>query len=128
MDIGYRRFSTTGNVTDPNGLDQAFVRFNVLYGDQMTDLNKAPFRRSSCKAPWRPIPILGEPLRTSLYAADSGPGRWAIDSVQLAGFMTYDYISNEVIDFGGQGFMGGIIAQSDRAKRFSSMVRRSPVP
>ena len=37
--------------------------------------------------------------------------------LQLAGFMTYDYISNEVIDFGGQGFMGGIIAQSDRAKK-----------
>jgi hypothetical protein len=29
MDVGYRRFSTTGNVTDPDALDQAFVRFNV---------------------------------------------------------------------------------------------------
>ena len=43
MDVGYRRFSSSGDVTDPDALDQTFIRFNVVYGDQMTDLNKAPF-------------------------------------------------------------------------------------
>jgi hypothetical protein len=83
----------------------------------MTDLNKAPFsafqlqgtlathsdtRRSHCGPPG---------------AGGSVPGRWAI--VLGSSWPVHDLRlhHNEVIDFGGQGFMGGIIAQSDRAKK-----------
>ena len=118
MDVGYRRFSTTGNVTDPDALDQAFVRFNVLYGDQMTDLNKAPFSAFQLQGTLATRSDTRGAIADLLVRGGLG-ARSLGDStrLQLAGFMTYDYISNEVIDFGGQGFMGGIIAQSDRAKK-----------
>ena len=118
MDVGYRRFSTSGDVTDPDALDQTFIRFNVVYGDQMTDLNKAPFSafqlqgtlatRSDTRGAIADLVVRG-----GLGARSLGDST----RLQLAGFMTYDYVSNEVIDFGGQGFMGGIIAESDRAKK-----------
>ena len=118
MDVGYRRFSSSGDVTDPDALDQTFIRFNVVYGDQMTDLNKAPFSafqlqgtlatRSDTRGAIADLVVRG-----GLGARSLGDST----RLQLAGFMTYDYVSNEVIDFGGQGFMGGIIAESDRAKK-----------
>jgi hypothetical protein len=118
MDVGYRRFSTTGDVTNPDGLNQTLISFSVLYGRQMTDLNKAPFSafrvvgslasNSGTRGAVAELRVRGNLGATSL-------GR---DSTrfQLAGFMTYDYISNEVIDFGGQGFLGGAIVQTDGRK------------
>jgi hypothetical protein len=119
MDIGYRRFSTSGQVSDAGALDQFFVRFNVVYGDQLLDLNKAPFSaftltgtlstHSDTRGAIADLVVRGNLGSRSL---GDDPAR-----LQLAAFMTYDYISNEVIDFGGQGFMGGVIAQSDRTKK-----------
>ena len=119
MDLGYRRFSTNGDVTDPGALDQTFVRFNVIYGDQLTDLHKAPFSafrlqgtlasRSQTRGAIADLIVRG-----SLAARSLG---YDSTRYQLAAFMTYDYISNEVIDFGGQGFEGGVIAQSNREKK-----------
>jgi hypothetical protein len=118
MDVGYRRFSTNGDVTDPAALDQAFAQFNVIFGDQLVDLNKAPFSafqltgtlasRSETRGAIADLRVRGNLGATSM-GKDS-------TRFQVAGFMTYDYISNPVIDFGGQGFEGGVIAQSDRAK------------
>ena len=118
LDVGYRRFSTTGDVTDPSALDQAFVQFNVLFGDQLTDLHKAPFSafqltgalatRSETRGAIADLRVRGNLGATSM-GHDS-------TRFQLASHMTYDYISNPVIDFGGQGFTGGVIMQSDRAK------------
>jgi hypothetical protein len=45
--------------------------------------------------------------------------------------MTYEYISNPVVDFGGQGFQAGIVARSDISKawRFSgeALARAMPI-
>ena len=40
MDVGYRHFSTSPALDDP---DAAFVQFSVFYGNQITDLDREPF-------------------------------------------------------------------------------------
>jgi len=114
MDVGYRRFSTTSALDDPDGRDQGFVLFNVLYGDQREDLTKAPFSSfqvtgmlASASGNHKPLQELR--VRGNLGAKPigaSGGGDY------LAAFMTYEYISNPVVDFGAQGFQGGFVGRA----------------
>ena len=134
MDVGYRRFSTSTSLSDPDAVDQAFVQFSVFYGDQIADLQREPFSafqvvgtlasRSEGQKALQELRVRG-----SLGAKPLGSGG---ERKMLAAFMTYEYLSNPVIEFGAQGFQGGIVlAPSDSAKRFrfygEAMARVNPI-
>jgi hypothetical protein len=110
MDVGYRRFSTSKSLSDSSALDQTFVEFSVFYGDQLADLSREPFSAfqvfgtiSSHSGDQKPLQELR--VRGNLAAKPLGSS----GNKLLAGFMTYEYIHNPVLDFGAQGFQGGLI-------------------
>jgi hypothetical protein len=119
MDVGYRRFSTSASLDDPDATDAAFVQFSVFYGSPLADLGRAPF---STFQVWGTLASKSENhkalqelrVRGNLAAKPVGAG----DTKQLAAFMTYEYLSNPAVDFGAQGFQGGLIyAQSKPGKQ-----------
>jgi hypothetical protein len=117
MDVGYRRFST-GTLDDPDARDQALLQFSVFYGNQLDDLGKEPFSAfqvvgtlASKSENHRPLQELR--ARGNLAAKPLGTK----GHKQLAAFMTYEYISNPAVDFGAQGFQGGIVARSADPER-----------
>jgi hypothetical protein len=133
-DFGYRRFSSSATLNDPDALDQVFVRFSVLYGDQLADLSKTPFSafrlngtlatRSENVRTLQELRVRGNLTAKPLSSDDT--------SRMLALFMTYEYINNPVIDFGAQGFQGGVAATgSDTASALAwygeAMARVNPV-
>src|SRR3954470_12610994 len=110
MDVGYRRFATSGALNDPDALDQAFVQFSVFYGNQVADLDREPFSSfqltgtlASKSANHKALQELR--VRGNLAAKRLGSS----EQKRLAAFMTYEYISNPVVDFGAQGFQGGVV-------------------
>jgi uncharacterized protein DUF3943 len=132
MDVGYRRFSTSGALDE--GRDQAFVQFTVYYGSQDAVLG-APFssfqvvgtlasRTENHKA------LQDLRVRGNLIAKPLGSGSGG-SADALAAFMTYEYISNPVVDFGAQGFQGGIVARATRGERLrlygEVMARFNPI-
>jgi hypothetical protein len=132
MDVGYRRFSTSASLDDPNALDQGFVQFSVFYGDQLADLGREPFSAfqvvgTVASHPGNQKPLQELRVRGSLAAKELGSS-----SKLLAGFMTYEYISNPVVDFGAQGFQGGLlVAHSKPGKSMrlygEAMARVNPI-
>jgi Domain of unknown function (DUF3943) len=133
MDVGYRRLSSSPSLGGPTASDQAFVQFSVLYGDPFTDLRKAPF--STFQA-WGTLASKSEKsralqdlrVRGSLAAKPVGSDS---SNTLLALLMTYEYISNPVIDFGAQGFQGGIVTRTNPQKPLhaygEAMVRANPI-
>jgi hypothetical protein len=131
MDVGYRRFSTSGKLDDPSGKDQALVQFSVFYGNQLDDLGKQPFSTfqvvgtlASTTENHRPLQELR--ARGNLGAQPIGSS----GTKQLAAFMTYEYISNPAVDFGAQGFQGGIVARKVGPKRVlygEALARVNPI-
>jgi hypothetical protein len=134
MDVGYRRLSTSSSLSDPDAQDQGFVQFSVFYGDQIADLGRQPFSafqmvgtlasRSDNQKALQELRVRG-----NLAARPLGSGG---QRKLLAAFMTYEFISNPVVEFGAQGFQGGIIvAPSDPAKPFrlygEAMARVNPI-
>jgi hypothetical protein len=107
VDAGYRRISVPGEDENVN-LDGVFFTGQVVYGDGLLDLSKKPFSffraeitvASNNGTAGRLASLM---VRGSLAARKLGDGGLN----QLAGFMTYDYISNPAIEFGGQGFYFG---------------------
>lgn len=117
MDVGYRRFSSSASLDDPGARDQALLQFSVFYGNQLEDLGREPFSAfqvtgtlASRSENHRPLQELR--ARGNLAAKPLGSG----GTKQLAAFMTYEYISNPAVDFGAQGFQGGIVTRSARTK------------
>ncbi len=133
MDVGYRRFSSSASLDDSGALDQTFVQFSVFYGSQLADLGDKPFSAfqvfgtlASKTANTGALQELR--VRGNLAAKPLAEG----GSSRLAAFMTYEYISNPVVDFGAQGFQGGLIATRSKPGRSMSlygeaMVRANPV-
>jgi uncharacterized protein DUF3943 len=117
MDVGYRRFSTSSALDDPDARDQTFVQFAVYYGDQREDLSGAPFSsfqvvgtlasKSENHRPLQELRVRGNLAGKRLGAPGSGSA--------LATFMTYEYISNPAVDFGAQGFLGGVLGRAKPA-------------
>lgn len=114
LEAGYRRFATDVDVTDPDALDQGFVALRLVYGNQTDDLGRPPFSSftlsgmvSSRSGGGRTLAELR--ARGNLGArevfGESGRHR-------LAAFMHYAYLSNPVIEYGAQGFSGGLVTRS----------------
>ncbi len=132
MDVGYRHFSSDLRQRSDASTDQAFIRFTGTYGDQFEDLGKAPFshfqftgtvatRSGNLKA------LQDLRVRGSLAARSLNSGS---ESTKLALFMTYEYISNPVMDFGAQGFLGGLTTRGRKGKMAFSgeaLVRFNPI-
>ncbi|HEV7367131.1 MAG TPA: DUF3943 domain-containing protein [Gemmatimonadales bacterium] len=133
MDVGYRRFATSGSLDDPNARDQAFVQFSVFYGNQIADLDREPFSSfqvtgalASRSANHKALQELR--VRGNLAAKRLGSS----EQKRLAAFMTYEYISNPVVDFGAQGFQGGLVyAQAKPGKQMrlsgEALARFNPI-
>ena len=109
VDVGYRRFSTSDNLSDANALDQAYLSAELRYGSETHDLGKRPFSyfrvqgalatNNGDAGRLTELKVRGS-LAAKPLGSDSGQR-------QLALFMTYNYINNPVIAFGAQGFTGG---------------------
>ncbi len=107
VDVGYRRLRVTGEVADEI-IDGAFVTGQVIYGDPLLDLRKKPFSYFRAEMTWATNNgtagrLASLQVRGSLGAKPMGSG----DLNHLAALMTYDYIANPIIEFGGQGFYFG---------------------
>ena len=114
MDVGYRHLSSDFAGGSESNTDQAFLRFSGVYGDLFQDLEKAPFStfqftgvlasKSDNVRRFQELNVRGnlgaKPLNSNSQ------------STKLAAFMTYEYLSNPVLDFGAQGFQGGIVTRS----------------
>jgi hypothetical protein len=133
MDVGYRRFATSGALDDPDARDQTFAQFSVFYGNQIADLDREPFSSfqvtgmlASKSANHKALQELR--VRGNLAAKRLGSS----DQKRLALFMTYEYISNPVVDFGAQGVQGGVVyAQSKPGKQMrlsgEALARFNPI-
>jgi hypothetical protein len=133
MDVGYRHLTTSSLIGDSLKLDQSFVRFNVLYGDQLGDVGKKPFSafqvsgmlasRSGNHKPLQELMVRGNLAAKPLGSNTSGS--------QLVLLMTYEYLSNPVVDFGAQGFQGGIITHKDASDNLhlygEALARANPI-
>ena len=133
MDVGYRRFSTSSALDDPDARDQAFVRFGVNYGDPIADLSNKPFSvfqvygtvasRSANHKALQELMVRGNLAARPLGSDESG--------TRLGLLMTYEYLSNPAVDFGAQGFQGGLITlkkPSDNWRLFGeAMARANPI-
>ena len=111
IDVGYRGLTATGETADDTE-EGAFVTGELVYGDAVLDLAKKPFsffRASITLASNNGSAgrLTELEVRGSLFAKPLGGSQLN----HLAAFMTYDYIANPVIEFGGQGFyFGPVIA------------------
>jgi hypothetical protein len=133
MDVGYRRFSSAASLDDPDAQDAAFVQFSVFYGNQLADLGKEPFSAfqvvgslASKSEGHKPLQDLR--VRGNLAAKPLNAG----GTKRVAAFMTYEYISNPAVDFGAQGFQGGLVyaqAKAGKQMRLSgeAMARVNPI-
>ena len=122
IEAGYRRFTTddpgdTG-VAGEDALNQAFLHFLLIYGNETEDLGKAPFSTffgsgmiSSKSGGGRTLAELRARGNLAARPVFDESGRH-----QLAAFMTYTYFSNPIIEFGAQGFSGGLVTQNAPSK------------
>jgi hypothetical protein len=115
FDVGYR--SATGGDSRGNaGTSQVgFVQAEMFYGDQVDDLAKTPFSAFHVGLEVATA-NQGERGRFAKLTARGNLGahqlsRSAKSSQQLALFMTYEFLSSESIEFGGQGFLGGLVSR-----------------
>jgi hypothetical protein len=122
FDVGYR--SATGGDSRGNaGTSQVgFVQAEMFYGDQVDDLAKTPFSAFHVGLEVATA-NQGERGRFAKLTARGNLGahqlsRSAKSSQQLALFMTYEFLSSESIEFGGQGFLGGLVSRWGNAHGF----------
>ena len=107
IDVGYRRLRVTGEAADES-LDGAFVTGQIVYGDPLLDLAKKPFSFFRAELTWATNNgsagrLASLQVRGNLGAKHLGSG----DLNHVAALMTYDYVANPIIEFGGQGFYFG---------------------
>ena len=116
VDVGYRRLVVPGEAQN-EVLNGAVVIAELAYGDPILDLAKKPFSTFGVRLAYATnngsAGGLSElTVRGSLGAKKLGSGQLN----HLAVLMTYDYIANPIIEFGGQGFYGGAVLGRRPAK------------
>jgi hypothetical protein len=115
FDAGYR--SATGGDSRGNAgtSEVGFLQATLFYGDQVDDLGKTPF--SAFHVGFEIATAnQGERGRFAKLTSRGNLAahqlsRSAHSSHQLAAFMTYEFLSSESIEFGGQGFLGGLVSR-----------------
>jgi hypothetical protein len=114
LDLGYRHTAGTNSIAGEESLDQGFIQLFLLYGDQVEDLTKKPFSAFTLLADLGSN--TGESGRLSQLRARGSLGAHTLSRSdnalhQLAGFITYDFYSLPSVEFGGQGFQGGVVSR-----------------
>jgi hypothetical protein len=110
LELGYRRFSTNEDISDPDALDTGYLGAWLVYGSALADVTKAPFSHFRVNALLSFNPGEGARKLSELAVRGTLGGKVLGDRdglSRLAGFMTYEYFSNPIIEFGAQGFQGG---------------------
>lgn len=115
IDGGYQNISGSDTQHPDGGArDQGLLALRVDYGDGIGDLAKAPFSSFHMEAD---LNSNAAPKRrlSNLYASGSLGARPLARSDrafhQLAAFMTYEYVSLPGLEFGGQGFLAGVVSR-----------------
>ena len=114
LDVGYRKTHGENSLGVTEDLDQPYVEISLFYGDQVEDLNKKPFSAFSLTAS-----LGGNSGEASTLSNLYSRGNLASYVLkrnesslhQLAGLMIYQYVSLPTIEFGGQGFSGGLVSR-----------------
>jgi hypothetical protein len=114
LDFGYRKTHGENSLGVTEDLDQPYLEISLFYGDQVEDLDKKPFSAFSLTAS---IGLnSGESsVLSNLYSRGNLAAK-VIDREerkmhQLAALMIYQYISLPTVEFGGQGFSGGLVSR-----------------
>jgi hypothetical protein len=113
FDIGYRRTNDLG----PGGedLNQGYGELTFYYGDQVEDLGDKPFSATIVNVEIAPnqgdnVGALAQ-LRARGSLGAHTISRSSNRVTKLAAFMTYEYINSPAVQFGGQGFHGGLVSR-----------------
>ena len=122
FDVGYRSATGGDNLGNEGTTGVGFLQGTLFYGDQVDDLGKSPFSAFHAGFEIATEPQ-GERGRFAKLTARGNLGahklsRSAKSSQQLALFMSYEFLSTESIEFGGQGFEGGLVSRWGDPKGF----------
>jgi hypothetical protein len=122
LDVGYRSANGGDNRGNAGTSQVGFLQAELFYGDQVDDLAKTPFSAFHVGLEVATAKQ-GERGRFSKLTARGNLAarplsRSAKSSQQLALFMTYEFLSSESIEFGGQGFLGGLVSRWGDPKGF----------
>ena len=122
FDAGYRSANGGDNLGNAGTAGVGFLQATLFYGDQVDDIGKSPFSafRVGLEVATEPQ---GERGRFARLDARGNLGahqlsRSAKSSQQLGLFMSYEFLSTESIEFGGQGFQGGLVSRWGDPKGF----------
>ena len=115
FDAGYRSATGGDNRGNAGTTQVGFLQTTLFYGDQVDDLGKTPF--SAFQLGFEiATEKQGERGRFAKLTARGNLAahqlsRSAHSSHQLAAFMIYEFLSSEAVEFGGQGFLGGLVSR-----------------
>ncbi|HUL04666.1 MAG TPA: DUF3943 domain-containing protein [Gemmatimonadales bacterium] len=122
VDAGYQTSSGSTSKGALEGTrDQGIFRFELDYGDEILDLSKTPFSAFHVEAEvttnHAPKHALSElTAYGNLWGKTLSRSKTKLH--QLAAYITYEYLSSPAIEYGGQGFMFGIVSRMGDVKRF----------
>ena len=110
VEAGYRVFSPDESISNPDAITTGYIGAALVYGSALRDVTHEPFShfRLNLLVSFNP----GDGVRklSDLNVRGSLGGKALGDREsrsQLAAFMTYEYQSNPMVEFGAQGFQGG---------------------
>jgi hypothetical protein len=134
LDAGVRSANGGDNLGNTGSSQVGFVQLALFYGDQVADLGGAPFSAFSVG-----LEVATEKQgERGRFARLTARGNLAAHELskstrsqhQLAAFMSYEFLSSESIEFGGQGFQGGLVSRwgDPRGFRIQSEVLGAAYP
>ncbi len=134
LDAGVRSANGGDNRGNTGSSQVGFLQLALFYGDQVADLGAAPFSAFSVG-----LEVATEKQgERGRFARLTARGNLAAHELskstrsqhQLAAFMSYEFLSSESIEFGGQGFLGGLVSRwgDPRGFRIQSEVLGAAYP
>ena len=112
IDVGYRQASQSGQLSGPTTLNQGIIDFTLWYGSLLRDIRSAPFSHFRLYAELAGNDSVGKLAALETRGTLGGKTlRETDNNIQVLGaMMNYDYISNSIVEYGGQSFSGGWIS------------------
>ncbi len=115
FDVGVRSATGGDNLGKSGTTEVGFVQAVLFYGDHVADLGKAPFSAFTLGFEIA-TEKQGERSRFARLTARGNLGAHELSKSertqhQLAAFMIYEFLSTQAVEFGGQGFQGGVVSR-----------------
>ncbi|MCU0620937.1 MAG: DUF3943 domain-containing protein [Gemmatimonadales bacterium] len=113
IELGWRNISV-GNISGGDNQASPYIQAALSYGDPTQDADKAPFSTFNVSTVFAFEPAPGQRrfqelfIRGNLEAWKLVENNW---SSRIVALMTYEYVSNVAIEFGGQGFQGAFVTR-----------------